>query len=516
MSIRRIVALAFLLASALPSLPGQDKPVSPVETITAEAIRHHVYFLASDALEGRYTGSAGFLTATQYGESQFRSAGLKPAVKSGDHMSYLQPVPAVKRTSKAEPELSVQTSKGETKYIHGKDFRWLDGEILGCEGKPLSAVFVGYGIHEPAAGWDDFQGVDVKGKVLIMRPGAPMKNGRPVLPEDLHKKYASAAAPWQAKLGAAMLMPAAAILIPAEGAMLKAWDKIPAQTSEPQISLNDRTPGAWSIVSIIAVKPDVVEALFAGQKQAWPRPEVKDTSQLRGFDLKDVTLFLTTSFEDEEVPAMNVVGVVEGTDPVLKNEYIAVTAHLDHLAPRNGQIMNGADDNASGCAGVMEIAESVAQQPFKRSVVFVLFSGEELMALGSRYFLSVCPVPRDKIIADINLDMIGRTDKASETDRAHYALDTDNVRPEFKALIREVNERTVRWPLTYEIQPDNGSDNLVFNLMGKVPGVFFYSGNQPDLHRPTDDADKIDYDKAEKISRLAYEIVKELATRAVF
>lgn len=106
------------------------------------------------------------------------------------------------------------------------------------------------------------------------------------------------------------------------------------------------------------------------------------------------------------------------------------------------------------------------------SVVFVLFAGEELMALGSRYFLSACPVPRDKIIADIDLDMIGRTDKASETDRAHYALDTDNVRPEFKKLIMEVNDRTIRWPLKYECQPDNGSDNGIFELLCKIPGVF--------------------------------------------
>lgn len=109
-----------------------------------------------------------------------------------------------------------------------------------------------------------------------------------------------------------------------------------------------------------------------------------------------------------------------------------------------------------------------------RSVVFVLLDGEETMGLGVRHFIGNCPVPRDKIIADINLDMIGRSDEASQSDRAHYALDTDNLRPEFKNLIMDVNDRTVRWPIKYACEPDNGSDNVVFELLCKVPTIFFY------------------------------------------
>jgi hypothetical protein len=510
-----IFAFLFCFALLFSSPSGQDKPVSPVETITAESIRHHVYFLASDALEGRYTGSKGYQIAAQYGESQFRAAGLKPIVKQGGQFAYLQPVPVVRRASKAEPELVVRTPKGETKFLHAKDFRWLDGEILSCENKPLPVVFVGYGIHEPAAGWDDFKGLDVRNKVMIMLQGAPMKNGKPVLPEALHKKYASESS-WQVKLPAMFEMPAAGILVPASESMLKAWDQIPMQTNAPQISLNDRNADAWNILSIFAAKPEIVQALLAGQKQALPKPNAKDASKVKGFDLNGVTLFLTTSFQDEEVPTWNVVGLVDGTDSVLKNEYVAVSAHLDHLSPRKDEIMNGADDNASGCAGLMEVAEAVAQKPFKRSVVFILFAGEEKMVLGSRYFISACPVARDKIIADINLDMIGRTDKESEADRALYALDADNVRPEFKKLIMEVNDRTIRWPLKYDRQPKAGSDNLVFNIMNKTPGVFFWSGPHADYHRSTDDADKIDYEKAEKISRLGYELTKELASGAGF
>lgn len=511
--IRKFPVILILWASVFASVSPQDKPFSPVETITAEAIRHHVYFLAADALEGRYAGSKGYQIAAQYGASQFQASGLKPIIKQGDQFGYLQTVPVVKRTSKAEPELVVRTAKGETKFVHGKDFRWLDGEMLSCENKPLTAIFVGYGIHEPAAGWDDFKGLDVRNKVIVMLPGAPLKNGKSVLPEALHRKYASESS-WQVKVPGLMAMPAAAILVTANESMLNMWDDIPVQTNEPQIALNDRNADAWGIATLFAAKPEIIQALFAGQKHALPKADARDTSKVKGFDIKGATLFLSTTFQDEEVPAWNVVGIAEGTDPVLKNEYIAVTAHLDHFAPNDkGEIMNGADDNASGCAGVMEIAEAIALNPFKRSVVFILFAGEETLGLGSRHFLAACPVLRNKIIADINLDMIGRTEKESESDRAHYALDTDNVRPEFKKLIMEVNDRTIRWPLKFDRQPRTGSDNLVFEWMCKIPGVFFWSGGMVDLHKPTDDADKIDYEKAEKIARLGYEITKELATQ---
>lgn len=506
----RLVSAPLLLLTALISTAvAQHQPISPAETITAESIRRHVYFLASDALEGRYTGSNGYEIAAQYGASQFRAAGLKPI---GDRNGYLQRVPVIRQNSVAEPELTVTTAQVKTDFLHRRDFRWLDGEIVSCEGKPLPVVFVGLGIHEPAAGWDDFADLDVKGKVIIMARGAPMKNGAPVLPAELHEKYTSESA-WQVKVGAMMLMPAAAILVPAPESFLSMWDHIPVQTDGPQTALDDRSPDAWNVATLLTVKPELLAALFAGQKQALPEADAQETSEIRGFDLEGVTFTLTTSFENEDIPTWNVVGLVEGTDPALRNEYVAVTAHLDHLFPTDeGEIMNGADDNASGCAGVMEIAGAVALRPFPRSVVFVLLAGEELMALGARYFVSTCPVPRERIIADINLDMIGRTDSASAGDRAHYALDADNIQPALKELITEVNSRTVRWPIKYVCEPDNASDNTVFELMCGIPGVFFYSGDHADRHQPTDDADKIDYEKAEGISRLCYEITRELAS----
>ena len=209
------------------------------------------------------------------------------------------------------------------------------------------------------------------------------------------------------------------------------------------------------------------------------------------------------------VPAWNVLGLVRGTDPVARDEYVVVSAHLDSTTPRKpGEVYNGADDDASGCAGVIEVARVVAAHPLRRSVIFALFTGEEAAIAGSRHFVSRCPVPLEKIVADVDMDMIGRTDEASQADRAHYALDSDRITPELARLVREVNERTVRWPLKYENESGN-SDNLAFHFKG-VPGVSFYSGHHSDVNKPTDDPEKLDYDKAEKIARLVYEVTAAL------
>jgi Zn-dependent M28 family amino/carboxypeptidase len=231
-----------------------------------------------------------------------------------------------------------------------------------------------------------------------------------------------------------------------------------------------------------------------------------------GYELEGVTVAFKGSFTEEQIPTWNVVGVVEGTDPKLRDEYVAVTAHLDGTAPgEEGEINYGADDNASGVGGLIEVARAVAKSPPRRSVVFVLVSGEEAACIGSRHFVSDCPVPLQSIVADVNLDMIGRTDPASEADRSHYAIDSGRITPELTRLIEDVNARTVGWPLKYE-SPTGNSDNLMFHAVG-IPGVSFYSGHHGDANRPTDTADKIDYEKAEQISRLVYEITMELGNR---
>ena len=262
-----------------------------------------------------------------------------------------------------------------------------------------------------------------------------------------------------------------------------------------------------------ASKQEVAEAIFYGHGKVPPGLGHLGEETIEPFSLKDVYVSLKGSFTEEKVATWNVVGMVKGTDPTLKEEYVVVTAHLDSSAPReDGEINNGADDNASGCAGLIEIARAVAAEPPRRPVIFVLCSGEEAACIGSRHFVWNPPVEIEKIVANVNMDMIGRTDAASEADRSHYAIDSGKITPAFTSLIKEVNSRTVGWPLNYE-SPVGTSDNLMFHAVG-IPAVSFYSGHHDDVNRPTDDADKLDYEKAQEIARLVYEITMELGNRS--
>jgi hypothetical protein len=289
------------------------------------------------------------------------------------------------------------------------------------------------------------------------------------------------------------------------------WEQVPSKAGSPSVEYAEPDPAAVGVGGLFLSRPAFTAALFAGQGRVPPGLGLAGEATTHGFDLPGVTLSVRGGGPAETVPAWNVLGVVRGTDPVRGREYVVVSAHLDSSTPRRpGEVYNGADDDASGCAAVLEMARAVAARPLQRSVIFALFTGEESAIAGSRHFVFRCPVPLAQIVADVDLDMIGRTDKASQADRAHYALDSDRVTPEFTRLIRKVNSRTVRWPLKYHSESGN-SDNLAFDFKG-IPGVSFYSGHHADVNRPTDDPEKLDYDKAEKITRLAYELTVALGT----
>jgi hypothetical protein len=511
MKILRYAACLVLATGTLFSSPLLSaEEMSQANQITADAIRGHVYFLASDALEGRYVGSPGYEVAARYGESQFRAAGLAPALQNDGVRSYLQEVPVLKRTTTAGISLTVTNGNVSSKFAEGEDFTWFQGEMFPWEDRNLGVVYLGYGISEPDHGWDDLAGVDVRGRVVLIKMGAPMRDGVPLLPEQVHSRYAPPSAVFR-KMATMLFAGAAGIFIIPDEMILGAWDTLSSKAPIPQFEYDNRREGAVHITLLCPVKPAVVDAIFAGRQLPRGMGGPGDEGD-RSYELQGVTLTFTGGFSEERIPTWNVVGVVEGADSRLNGEYVAVTAHLDSTAPREeGEINNGADDNASGAAGLMEVAKAVAKDPPRRSVIFVLVSGEEAACIGARHFVSACPVPLDKIVADVNLDMIGRTDADSRADRSHYAIDSEKITPEFTALIKQVNARTVGWPMKYECTTGN-SDNLMFHAVG-IPGVNFYSGHHEDVNLPTDDPDKIDYEKAEKISRLVYELTMELGNR---
>jgi Zn-dependent M28 family amino/carboxypeptidase len=246
-----------------------------------------------------------------------------------------------------------------------------------------------------------------------------------------------------------------------------------------------------------------------------------------------MTLSLTS--KSEIVPTQNVVAIWEGSDPVLKNEYVAVGAHYDHvgICPPVGtdNICNGADDDGSGTTAILSMAEALAKAPTRprRSVLFVWHCGEEKGLWGSRYFTEYPTVPLDHVVAQLNIDMIGRSKKEGDTNPKNkdltgpndvYLIGSTMMSTELGELVQSVNKSYLN--IGYDTRYDDPSDpNRFFyrsdhyNYARKgIPIIFFFDGVHEDYHQPGDSPDKIDYQKMEKITRTVYMTLWEVANRA--
>lgn len=372
----------------------------------------HIEFLASDALEGRNVGSAGFETAATYVEGQFRDIGLKPGGISG----YRQPVKFESRVLVPEQSRLALARNGEEEPLTLREDASLSarGELDGSIEAPM--VFIGYGLSIPEAKWDELAGLDLRGTIAVYvnTPG-------PVDVSANVKSHASSAGERWAVLKKAGAIgvatfpnprpPAGTTTDVAPAGAVSARDAAPIP--QPTVVLADRDlqEQAGQIVSITMTRRgagkflagsghtiDELDQLIADQK---PLPRFPLVGRLR----------VHAAVKRESIDSANIIGIYEGSDPRLKTEYVVMSAHLDHVGigrPVNGDsIYNGAMDDASGVASAIEIARRLKETgaTTKRSILFVAQTGEEKGLLGSKYFAAHPTVPFGAIVADINLDM---------------------------------------------------------------------------------------------------------------
>jgi Zn-dependent M28 family amino/carboxypeptidase len=406
-----------ILAAQLATLAqSQGRPVTPTDQTAGQSWWAHVQALADDSMQGRLTGSDGYLRAARYVVSQFDAAGLQPAGSN----SYYQPVKFdVIRVLADKSSVNLLAAGRTEPLVLGRD------AILGARGvqpKSVTAplVFIGYGLHLPEAKYDDFDSPEmplasIKGKIVVYINGGPAD-----LPGPL-KSFARTS-PLEKALADAGAV--GAISIPTPKSMDFPWDRVAANASQPGMRLAAdpkdaavaaRHPALASLHRTMfsaQFNPAEAEKLFAGSGHTFADLlELADAQKpLPRFDLKK-SLTASVATENTSVDSPNIVAKLEGSDPKLKQEYILVSAHLDHLgtgAPTNGRtVFAGAMDDASGVASVLEIAKSFSQNPVrpKRSMLFVIFTGEEKGLLGSKYFAGRPTVPETDVIADFNLDM---------------------------------------------------------------------------------------------------------------
>ena len=508
---RAIALAALIFASAAPPGVAADFTASPA------ALRSHIEVLASDLLQGRAPGTPGFDIAAAYVASRFAELGLKPA---GDAGGFLQHVTLVSYRAAEHGAIRLNGLGGVVDLVFGDDFRPAATPTqLAVDLKGVKLVFVGYGVVAPEKGRDDYAGLDVRGKIVVMLTGAP-----PLYPNPSQERgyYASARTKRQeaARHGAVGVITLAGI----PGANWQPW-----ATSWSTPDGAAFLAGAPAI-PLATINQTGAAKLFAGApkplSEVWPAtgPPPADPARFELAMTADVAL----KSESKPIETANMVGMIEGSDPKLKTEFVIMSAHLDHLgvtAPVNGDaINNGALDNASGVATLLEAARGLMADRVKpkRSIIILAVTGEEKGELGSEYFAYHPTVTKTAIIADVNLDM--PILKYDFKDVVAFGAEHSSVG---KSVARAAGRMGVA--LSPDPVPQQGiftrSDHYRFVEQG-IPSVMLMLGFQNGgeqafndfmatrYHRPNDDTSQfIDYAAAARFARLNYEIAKELANQ---
>lgn len=361
----------------------------------------HVKFLADDKLEGRDTGSRGERVAEKYAVEQLKKTGAEPAGVDG----FYQPVKFVsRRIVEKDSSLTLIRDGKREPLVLGED-AYISTRVMPAPEVSAPLVFAGYGLKAPEANYDDFAGLDLRGKIAVIFSGSPAE-----VPGPLAAHYQTIAERWKA-LHAAGAVGVVALMNPAS--MDIPWSRIALNRTHPSMDLDypefNETEGAKLYA---AINPASAEKLFAGSGHTFAEIAAlgKERKAMPHFALA-VSLEARTRVEVKQIKSANIVARLPGSDPALKDEYVVLSAHIDHIGigqPINGdRIYNGAMDNGSGSALVLDMAADFKLHPEKlrRSILLVLVTGEEKGLLGSKYFAAHPTVPAKSMVADINVDM---------------------------------------------------------------------------------------------------------------
>jgi aminopeptidase YwaD len=477
---RLMSAVSLLLVAGVNPLQAQSSP-----QVTADELLKHVKYLASDQLEGRKAGSKGAELAAQYIADEFKSYGLKPV---GDDGTYFQNFQFASGVTLGAVNSFAYSADGQHRSGElGRDFRPLG--FSGSETVRADLVFAGYGISAPDQGYDDYADLDVKGKAVMVLRNSP--------PSDSSKDFAQFASLRHKASRAKELGAKALIVVTGPG----------DSDTDELLKLNygfDPSSGNAGLVIVNITRKLADEILRREQATVKDLQETLDRSKTpKSFGVRGVTIDATVELTEVRQSTKNVVGFLEGQDAMLKSQMIVIGAHYDHLGyggegsgslkPDTVAIHHGADDNASGVAGMLELAQAFAsnKSEVKRSLLFISFSGEELGLLGSSYYVKNPIFPLDRTICMINMDMIGRLrDKALIV----YGIGTS---PGFEALVRKYDADS-SFALKLNKDGYGPSDQSSFYAK-RIPVLFFFTDIHPDYHRPSDTYDKLDYGGEQRV-----------------
>ncbi len=483
---------------ALPSNQPEDATLFAA-SITQSELKEHLYTYASDEFQGRETGTEGQKIAVNYLREAYQEMGIAPAPGTDD---YFQPVPLELARL---PEGSI-TLNGKS-YSNGEAFM----SFQAVEGQFRELVYMGYGIDDE--GYSDYTDTDVRGKWLLMKAGEPKNaDGTYTLSgtgdtsawsnqsEAIGKRREAV----QAHGGAGFFF-----IDDLNYMRYQRYFNNMKRNNSGQMGLKSNTNEA----PLILLKSEAAQQLY-------PRLEANDRAEVVAAEVA-----IDLKSQDDEITSENVVAFIPGTE--FPNQYVVISSHLDHIGVTpQGEINNGADDDGSGTVALLEIAEAFkeaakAGKGPRRTVVFLHVTGEEKGLLGSQYYTDYQPLfPLASTVADLNIDMIGRTDPDRPGDRNYiYLIGSDKLSTDLHELSEAVNAKYTQLDLDYKYNDENDPNRFYYRsdhynfAKNNIPIIFYFNGTHADYHRPGDTPDKIEYDLLEQRTRLIFHTAWEVANR---
>ena len=528
-----------VLASALiPTLASSQSPIAPkTDAITAARMRADLEFLSGDGFRGRLTNTPENALALEWMKARFQRLGLKPMGANG---TYFLPYDLSIGSLGAGNELTITSGGAASRYTVANGF--YPHRYSAATTASGDVVFAHFGIRAPALGYDDLTG-DVRGKILLVLDHEPGENdSTSVFDGVVTSEYTN---PLKKAL-AAQAAGAAGVLVVTdvqnhqapqnfENALRAYWPETPPR-------FLPYTLAAWAnrlTIPVGQISVAVADSLVRGTGKSLLELG-RSSESVRGSAtqaLPGVRATLTTVVVRTAVPDRNVVAAIEGSDPRLKDEWIVITGHVDHNGAVGDTIFHGADDNGSGAVALLAIAEAYAEAAAsgrrpKRSVLFLATNSEERGPLmGSWGYTEAPSVPLEKTAAMLNMDMIGRNEEVPENGGARFrglpvqssASNENSVTLlgwSRSSLTADVERANARYKLTLKKNYDNNVSQLIRRsdswpfLQHGVPAIWFHTGLHPDYHLVTDQADRINYPKMERIARLVHQTSWDLANAA--
>jgi hypothetical protein len=509
---KRLLLLSILIIH-LGSLRAQKDSfaLSIASTITVDDLKDYLAFIAGESTQGRETGTQGYNIASEYIASKFKMFGLSPINSS--NQGYFQTFKYLRDISR-----DVTLYDSVKKFSFLKDF-YVQPDTKNGLFYNKDVVFMGYGINEKK--YNDYAvDTNLKDKIVIIMNDEPIRKNKFII------SGTSAHSEWYHNMAKKLMavsnyQPAAVVVVDDE--FYKNAPQMKEKLTNYFVPYALKTIQQYNppvLFTNMAVAGSLLGIDSAGLKKILDRSaKKKKPFHFTGKTKANIEIDRVYSFPVTQ----NVIGYIEGTD--LKNEVVVISAHLDHLGTHKGKIYFGADDDGSGSASLLELAEAFgiakrAGHGPRRSIVFIAFGGEEKGLLGSAHYVKNPVFPLANTVLDLNIDMVGRLDSAHANNPLYiYAIGSDKLSSELKPLLEKVNNEYTYLDLDYKYDDPKDKNRFYYRsdhynfAKNKIPVIFFFNGTHADYHKPTDIIEKINFPKMTTIAKLVFYMAWDVANK---